>query len=78
MIGPILTNSPVPGPTTIRTTSTKSPDKVNPVLIWAPIVGVIGAILIGLGIFLLIYRHKRRGTEQSNDQFQNYETYGVV
>ena len=64
-----------PDPISIEkiTTTTEIPDKINPVIIWAPIVGVIGALLIGFGIFLIIYFRGRRRTDQSDEPFPNYE-----
>ena len=57
-------------------TTTKSSEEIDPTIIWAPIVGVIGALLIGLGIFLIIYFRRRRTTDRSDETFPNYETYG--
>ena len=59
----------------LTTTTTKNSDEIDPIIIWAPIVGVIGALLIGLGIFLIIYFRKRRAKNGSNETFPNYETY---
>ena len=75
-VNPVDNPGPNPGLTTSTTTTTKSSDEIDPIMIRAPIVGVIGALLIGLGIILIIYFRKRRKTDGSNETFQNYETYG--
>ena len=69
-------NLEIQDPPRFTTTTIKSSEEIDPTIIWAPIVGVIGALLIGLGIFLIIYFRKRRATDGSGETFPNYETYG--
>lgn len=65
-----------PGPTLTTSTTTSSSDEIDPVIIWAPIVSVIGALVIGFGIFFIVYFRRRRRTDQSDESFPNYDPYG--
>lgn len=65
-----------PGPIITTSTTTSSSDEIDPVIIWAPIVGVIGAFIIGFGIFFIFYFRRRRRTDQSDESFPNYDPYG--
>ena len=65
-----------PGPTLTTSTTTSSSDEIDPVIIWAPIFGVIGAFIIGFGIFFIVYFCRRRRTDQSDESFPNYDPYG--
>ena len=65
-----------PGPTLTTSTTTSSSDEIDPVIIWAPIVSVIGALVIGFGIFFIVYFLRRRRTDQSDESFPNYDPYG--
>ena len=62
-----------PGQIITTSTTISSSDEIDQVIIWAPIVGVIGALLIGFGIFLIIHFRGRRRTDQSDEPFPNYE-----